>query len=379
LIETAPLTEPEMVRYSRHLLMPEVGLTGQQKLKSSSVLIVGLGGLGNPASAYLAAAGVGRIGLIDRDNIEESNLHRQVLYSEADVGASKVLTAARRLHEVNPLVKVEPHEMTLNSSNALDVLKDYDIVVDATDNFPARYLINDACVLLGKPDVYASIFRFDGQASVFYAKRGPCYRCLFPEPPPPNSVPSCADGGVLGVMPGIIGSIQAAQAISLILGMGEPLIGRLLVFTASDTSFNELRMRKNPRCAVCGPTPTITKLIDYDEFCGVTMGTLDFEVSPASLKREMDEGRNLVLIDVREPFEFQICRIEGAKLIPLSTLQSKIGGFGKDEDIVVYCHAGVRSARAAQMMIDSGFKKARSLRGGISAWAEQVEPGMPRY
>jgi adenylyltransferase/sulfurtransferase len=376
-----PLSAEEMVRYSRHLLLPEVGLEGQRTLKSGSVLIVGIGGLGTPAATYLAAAGVGRIGLVDLDVIEKSNLQRQVLYSESDLGADKVEVAAKRLRAINPNVSVEPRKLTLSSSNALELLKDYDVVIDGTDNFPTRYLLNDACVLLGKPDIYASIFRFDGQASVFYARKGPCYRCLFPEPPPPDAVPSCADGGVLGVLPGIMGSIQAAQAISLLLGTGEPLVGRLLVFSAVDCTFTELHIKKNPQCPVCGVKPTVTKLIDYELFCGLgrNQPSAVRDVTPLELKTEIEEGGHVVLLDVREPFEFNICHLQGAKLVPLGSLPERLGELDSASETVVCCHTGKRSAKAVEMLTAAGFSRVRNLRGGVKAWAEEVDPSMPRY
>jgi len=377
----APLSAEEIVRYSRHLLLPEVGLEGQRALKSGSVLIVGMGGLGTPAATYLAAAGVGRIGLVDLDVIEKSNLQRQVLYSESDLGADKVEVAASRLRAINPNVNVEPLKITLNSSNALGILKDYDVVIDGTDNFPTRYLLNDACVLLNKPDVYASILRFDGQASVFYAREGPCYRCLFPEPPPPGAVPSCAESGVLGVLPGIMGTIQAAQAISLVLRTGEPLIGRLLVFNAIDSTFTELRIKKNPECPICGANPTVKELIDYEQFCGVGRNQQPAaqEVTPRELKAEIGGGRHVVLLDVREPFEFNICHLQGAKLVPLGSLTGRLGELESASEMVVYCHTGKRSARAVEMLTAAGFTRVRNLRGGIKAWAEEVDPTMPRY
>lgn len=356
-------------------------MDGQRVLKAGSVLIVGAGGLGNPAATYLAAAGVGRIGLVDNDVVETSNLQRQTLYSESDVGRSKVDVARVRLRAINPNVTVEPHRLTLDSSNAMDLLKGYDIVIDGTDNFPARYLINDACVLLGKPDVYASVFRFDGQASVFDSRVGPCYRCLFPEPPPPDTVPSCADGGVLGVLPGIMGTIQAAQAINLLLGRGEPLIGRLLLFNATDTSFTELKIRKNPKCPVCGTSPTVTELMDYEQFCGVKKdaATDVHDISPLELKAQIDRGRKIVLLDVREPFEYQICHLDGAKLIPLGVLPQRMSELDSADEIVVYCHVGSRSAEAAEFLMGAGFGKIRNLNGGIRAWAEQVDQKMQRY
>jgi len=344
-------------------------------------LIVGVGGLGTPASAYLAAAGVGRIGLVDNDIVEKSNLQRQILYSESDLGMSKVDVALGRLQRINPNISIEPHNVTLSSSNAMDLLKRYDLVIDGSDNFPTRYLINDACVLLGKPDIYASIFRFDGQASVFHAGEGPCYRCLFPDPPPPDTVPSCADGGVLGVLPGIMGTLQASQAINLILHRGETLVGRLLVFSATDSSFTELRIRKNPQCPVCGPNPTIKELIDYEQFCGVKRNgaSTGHEITAAELEAEMEKGRMPVLLDVREPFEFSICHLDRAKLVPIGMLPEKLSELNSADDIVVYCHVGTRSARAAEFLRAAGFAKVKNLRGGIRAWAEEVDATMPRY
>jgi adenylyltransferase/sulfurtransferase len=370
-----------MVRYSRHLLLPEVGVEGQRILKSHSVLVVGAGGLGTPAATYLAAAGVGRIGIVDNDVIEKSNLQRQFLYGESDIGKSKVDVAVARLRLVNPNVRFEPHKIVLDSTNAMDVLRSYDVIIDGTDNFPTRYLVNDACVLLGKPNVYASIYRFDGQASVFYAKSGPCYRCLFPEPPPPDSVPSCAEGGVLGVLPGIMGSIQAVQAINLLLNSGRTLIGRLLVFSAIDTTFTELKIGKNPECPICGEHPTVKALIDYDQFCGVRReGTAtDREISPVSLKTRMNNGERVVLLDVREPFEYRICHLEDAKLIPTGLLPERLGELNPTDEIVVYCHTGVRSAKAAEFLRAAGFTKVRNLTGGIRAWSEQVDRTVPQY
>ena len=370
----------EFARYSRHLIMPEVGLEGQGKLKSASVLIIGAGGLGTPSSTYLAAAGVGRIGIVDFDVIEKSNLHRQVLYSEKDIGKSKAEIARQRLLEINPNVSVEVHKVRLDSSNALDILGSYDIIMDGTDNFPTRYLVNDACVLLGKPNVYASIFRFEGQASVFYAREGPCYRCLYPEPPPPGLVPSCAEGGVLGVLPGIMGSIQAVEAIDLILGKGRPLIGRLVLFDALDMTFKELKLRKNPNCLVCGPNATVKKLIDYEAFCGVEEGLgAELEVSPKALKELIDDGREMVVLDVREPFEYEIAHLNDAKLIPLAQLAGRVNELDTARPIVVYCHTGQRSAQAVRFLNGLGFKKAKNLKGGIKAWGNEVDPTIQMY
>jgi adenylyltransferase/sulfurtransferase len=375
------LSNDEKARYSRHIVMPEVGMDGQRRLKASSAVVVGAGGLGIPAAVYLAAAGVGRIGIVDNDVVELSNLHRQFLYSETDVGRPKAELLRSRLLSINPNIDVQVHHERLDSSNALRTLESYDVVIDATDNFPTRYLVNDACVLLSKPDVYASVFRFDGQVSVFATNDGPCYRCLYPEPPPPESVQSCAEAGVLGVLTGIIGAIQANQAISMLLGKGAPLTGRLLLFDGIDTSFNELKIKKNPGCPVCGAKPSITKLIDYEAFCGVKTKVAEDEdeITPTGLKTSIDEGEKLLLLDVREPYEYQLCHIEGAKLIPLGQLPLRAKELDRNETIVVYCHTGVRSSYAVQFLKRAGYTKARNLNGGIKAWAEQVDATMPRY
>jgi len=374
------LNQAELERYSRQLVLPEIGRDGQVRLKRSSVVVVGMGGLGIPAAVYLAAAGVGRVAVVDSDKVEKSNLHRQTIYTEADVGRTKARVARERLSQVNPHIVVEDHELKLDSENALEVLGPHDVVLDCTDNFPARYLINDACVLLGKPDVYASIFRFDGQASVFDAKTGPCYRCLFPQPPPPESVQDCAVAGVLGVLPGIMGSIQAVQAMNLLLGRGQSLSGRLMVFNATDLSFTELRVRKDPKCPVCGANPTVTKLIDYDDFCGTrSVAKKVEEIAPRALKQRLDAGERIVLLDVREPYEHAFCNIVGSKLIPLSELEQRLDELNGSDEIVVYCHTGVRSSRAVQLMSSKGFGRARNLTGGILAWAEDVDPAMPKY
>ena len=378
--KTEGLTRAELERYSRQLVLPELGKAGQLRLKRSSVIIVGAGGLGIPSAVYLAAAGVGRIGIVDNDVVERSNLHRQTLYSEEDVGAPKARVAERKLRQVNPHISIRGHETKLDSSNALRVLEEYDVVVDCTDNFPARYLINDACVLLGKPDIYASIFRFDGQASVFDSRKGPCYRCLFPEPPPPDTVQDCAVAGVLGVLPGIMGSIQAAQTINLVAGNGNSLVGRLLLFNATDMAFSEVRIGKNPDCPVCGRRPTITKLIDYEEFCrgGMVKKPVE-EVTVKALKGRLDAGSRIVLLDVREPFEYALCHIEGSLLVPLGELERRVGELGPDDETVVYCHTGVRSARAVDFLKSKGFKKALNLKGGIEAWATEIDSDMVRY
>jgi adenylyltransferase/sulfurtransferase len=375
----AGLSKEEAERYSRQLVLPEIGPDGQRRLKASSAIVVGAGGLGIPASVYLAAAGVGKIGIVDHDTVEKSNLHRQILFSEADVGKKKAGVAGDRLHQVNPHVSVVPFDVKLDSSSALEILEGYDVVLDCTDNFPARYLINDACVLLRKPDVYASVFRFDGQASVFDAQQGPCYRCLFPQPPPPDSVQDCAEAGVLGVLPGIMGSIQAVQAMNLLLGAGRSLAGRLVLFNATDMSFSELRVRKSPSCPVCGSNPTIKKLIDYDEFCGVRKVPLAVdEITPGELKQLLDRGKKVTLLDVREPFEYDFSRLEGSRLIPLGELGRRVNELDKMDDIVVYCHVGNRSATAVEFLAAKGFK-ARNLHGGIRAWADEIDPSMPVY
>lgn len=379
-LEKGRLSQSEVERYSRQLVLPEIGPAGQQKLKASSALVVGAGGLGIPASLYLAAAGVGRIGIVDNDVVERSNLHRQTIYSEADVGKAKAEIAGERLRQVNPHVAVVPHGVRLDSSNAMRLLEGYDVVLDCTDNFPSRYLINDACVMLHKPDVYASIFRFDGQASVFHADQGPCYRCLFPQPPPPDTVQDCAEAGVLGVLPGIMGGIQAAQTINLLVGNGRSLVGRLMLFNASDMSFTELRVGKNAQCPACGIHPSVTKLIDYEEFCGTSRVSANVaEVDAVTLKRLIDSGSGLQLLDVREPYEYELCHIPGAKLVPLDELQRRIGELSRSGETVVYCHVGVKSARAVELLSSMGFKKVRNLMGGIRAWADSVDPSMPLY
>ena len=369
----------ELIRYSRHLIMPEVGLKGQSALRAASVLLVGAGALGTPSAMYLAAAGVGRIGIVDFDVVEKSNLHRQVLYSERDIGRYKTEVAKERLVQINPNVDIELHQVRLESSNAMGILKDYDIILDGADNFPTGYLVNDACVLLDKPNVYASIFRFDGQASVFHAKKGPCYRCLYPEPPPPHLVPSCAEGGVLGVLPGIMGSIQATEAINLILGKGNPLIGRLLLFNALDMKFTEFKLKKNPQCPVCGPNPTVKELIDYEDFCGIREEfNPELEVTAKELKQSI-ESRNVVVLDVREQFEYDIGHIQGSKSIPVGELPQRVNELDTADEIVVYCHGGYKSAQATQLLSRLGFKKVKTLRGGISAWRLEVEPTLPVY
>ena len=377
------LSQQEILRYSRHLIMPEVGMDGQLKLKQAKVLLIGTGGLGAPLGLYLAAAGVGHLGLVDFDVVDFTNLQRQVTFGTKDVGRPKLEAAAERLRDLNPEIEIILHEAKLSSENALDILRDYDIVADGTDNFPTRYLVNDACVLLGKPNVYGSIFRFEGQATVFAVKDGPCYRCLYPEPPPPGLVPSCAEGGVLGVLPGIVGSIQANETIKLILGAGESLKGRLLVFDALRMKFRELRLRKNPDCPVCGAHPTVTKLIDYYEFCGIrgeeAQPTVQVpEIEPRELKQRLDRGDDVFILDVREPHEFQICNLSGY-LIPLGDLPKRAHELDSAREIVAHCRSGKRSAEAVDFLRKAGFRKIWNLKGGILAWSDQVDPSLPKY
>ncbi|MCI0455618.1 MAG: molybdopterin-synthase adenylyltransferase MoeB [Gemmataceae bacterium] len=381
--QAAQLSQDEILRYSRHLIMPEVGLDGQLKLKQAKVLLIGTGGLGAPLGLYLAAAGVGRIGLVDFDKVDFTNLQRQVTFGTRDVGRPKIEAARARLSDLNPEIEIVAHETKLTSDNALDLLRDYDIVVDGTDNFPTRYLVNDACVLLGKPNVYGSIFRFEGQATVFALPDGPCYRCLYPEPPPPGLVPSCAEGGVLGVLPGIVGAIQANETIKLILGSGEPLKGRLLLFDALQMRFRELRLRKNPGCPVCGTHPTVTKLIDYEEFCGIRgeearPAVSVPEMTPVELKAKLDAGEDIFILDVREPHEFQICHLNG-HLIPLGELPRRVHELDSARPIVAHCRSGGRSAKAVDFLQKAGFRKVWNLKGGILAWSDQVDPSVPKY
>ncbi len=383
--EAEELTRDEVQRYSRHLIMPEVGVEGQRKLKAARVLCVGAGGLGAPAAMYLAAAGVGTLGLVDFDVVDASNLHRQIIYGTPDVGKRKLEAARARIAAMNDGVKVVLHELALTSKNALDVLKDYDVILDGTDNFQTRYLVNDACVLLGKPNAYGSIFRFDGQASVFAVKGGPCYRCLYPEPPPPGLVPSCAEGGVLGVLPGVIGIIQATEAIKLILGAGQPLVGRLLLYDALQMRFRELKLRRDPECPICGDHPTIHALIDYDQFCGVvpahtqpTAGGVP-EVTVEELKAKLDRGEDVHVLDVREPNEYQICRIAGSTLIPLGELSNRTAELDRDRELIVHCKMGGRSAKAVALLQERGFTRVRNLTGGILAWIDRVDPSQSKY
>ena len=377
----ATLSPEEYRRYSRHLLLPEVGLEGQKRLKEARVLCVGAGGLGSPLALYLAAAGVGTLGLVDFDVVDDSNLQRQVLHGSGDVGRPKLASAARRVAEINPNVRFVPYETRLSSDNALDILKEFDVVADGTDNFPTRYLVNDACVMLGKPNVYASVFRFEGQASVFAAADGPCYRCLYPEPPPAGLVPSCAEGGVLGVLPGLLGMIQATEVLKLVLGAGRPLVGRLLLVDALAMSFREVKLRRSAECVVCGPNPTITTLIDYESFCGVSRTAPPGvpAISVEDLKRRLDARERLVIVDVREPREVEICALPGSVRIPLGALGRNLDRLSPADEIVVHCKTGVRSARAVELLRASGFQNVWNLEGGIDRWARVVDPSVPRY
>jgi len=375
------LTREELARYNRQMIMSEIGPVGQRKLKSSSAVIVGAGGLGVPAAVHLATAGVGRIALVDWDTVELPNLHRQFLYSAQDVGMSKVDVASERLTKLNPNVEVIPYRMRLDSSNALRVLGGYDVVIDAADNFPTRYLINDACVMLGKPDVYASVLRLEGQTSVFFPPNGPCYRCLYPIPPPPDEVQSCAEAGVLGVVTGIMGGLQAAQAITIMLGRDSTLAGRLLVFDGNDTTFVELKINRDKDCPVCGIDPKEVELIDYQRFCGlgsVSQSELK-EIDAPGLKKSLDSGLDVVLLDVREPHEFEFCHLKGSKLVPLGQLADRLSELDKSRETVVYCHTGVRSARAVEFLRMNGFRSVKNLKGGIKSWSELVDPEMPKY
>jgi adenylyltransferase/sulfurtransferase len=378
------LSNEEIQRYSRHLIMPEVGMEGQIKLKNASVLLIGTGGLGSPSALYLAAAGIGRIGLVDFDVVDHSNLQRQIIHGTKDVGRKKLHSARDRMLDINPYMQIDLFEEALDSSNAMRILKDYDIVLDGTDNFPTRYLTNDACVLLGKPNVYGSIFRFEGQSTVFATADGPCYRCLYPEPPPPGLVPSCAEGGVLGILPGIIGVIQATECVKLILGAGNPLIGRLMLYDALGMKFRELKIRKDPGCPICGPNRTIHELIDYQQFCGIPAAPpppppASGEIDPVEVKQWIDAGRDFVLVDVREPHEYQICKIEKARLIPLGQVPNRLGELEKGAEIVVHCKSGMRSAKAQKAMQEAGFTRVLNMKGGILAWSDKVDPKVPKY
>jgi adenylyltransferase/sulfurtransferase len=378
------LSKEEIQRYSRHLIMPEVGMEGQLKLKQAKVLLVGTGGLGSPMALYLAAAGVGTIGLVDFDVVDFSNLQRQVIHGTKDVGKPKIDSAVETMLDINPHIQVVRHETALRSENALEIIKDYDLVADGTDNFQTRYLVNDACVILKKPNVYGSIFRFEGQATVFAYPGGPCYRCLYPEPPPPGLVPSCAEGGVLGILPGVVGLIQATEVVKLILGAGEPLVGRLMLYDALGMKFRELKLRRNPECPVCGDHPTVTGLIDYDQFCGITPHAaapepIGAEIDAKGLKAMMDSGKKFVLLDVREPHEFQIGRIPGSILIPLGEVPKRLNELDPNVDMVVHCKMGGRSAKAIEFLKTQGFTKLTNLKGGILAWSDQVDPSVPKY
>jgi adenylyltransferase/sulfurtransferase len=380
------LSQQEVARYSRHLIMPEVGVEGQKRLKASAVLLIGAGGLGSPLGLYLAAAGVGRIGLVDFDVVDFSNLQRQVLHGTPDVGRPKLQSAKERLQAINPEVRLDLYETRLTSANALQIFEPYDIIIDGTDNFPTRYLVNDACVLLKKPNIYGSIFRFDGQASVFYPPHGPCYRCLYPEPPPPGEVPSCAEGGVLGILPGLIGCIQATEAVKLILGNGSPLIGRLLLYDALQMRFQEFRVRRNPKCPVCGDHPTVTRLIDYEQFCGVRGQEAPApaaaglgEITVEELKNRLDRHDLLFILDVRNPEEYRICHLPGSTLLPLPELPQRFAELDKDREMVVHCKSGMRSAKAIQFLRQQGFRNLKNLKGGILAWADRIDPTMPKY
>jgi molybdopterin/thiamine biosynthesis adenylyltransferase/rhodanese-related sulfurtransferase len=381
------LSNDEILRYSRHLIMPEVGMEGQQKLKAAQVLCIGAGGLGSPLALYLTAAGVGTLGIVDFDVVDYTNLQRQIIHTTADVGRKKLDSAADKLKAINPFLNLRTFDTKLTSANALELFREFDIVADGTDNFPTRYLVNDACVLTGKPNVYGSIFRFEGQASVFATENGPCYRCLYPEPPPPGLVPSCAEGGVLGILPGLVGVIQATETIKLILGQGDSLVGRLLLVDALGMKFRELKLRKNPDCPVCGTHRTITKLIDYDEFCGIrgveaapttaTGGDLS-EISVEDLKKKLDNKDDIFILDVREPHEYQICNLNGY-LIPLGDLPKRVSELDSSREIVAHCKMGGRSAKAVAFLKQSGFTKVHNLTGGITAWAERVDTKMPKY
>ncbi|HSM71775.1 MAG TPA: molybdopterin-synthase adenylyltransferase MoeB [Anaerolineales bacterium] len=380
------LSRDEILRYSRHLLIPEMGLEGQRKLKASSVLIVGTGGLGSPVALYLAAAGVGRIGLVDYDVVDSSNLQRQVIHGSSTVGELKVESAKAKLLDLNPDIQVDVYNEPYTSENALRIARDYDLILDGTDNFPTRYLTNDVAVFLGKPNVYASIYRFDGQVSVFYAKEGPCYRCLFPEPPPPGLVPSCAEGGVLGVLPGTIGTLQATEGLKMLLGIGEPLIGKLLLYNALDMSFDFVKLKKTPNCRVCGPNADITELIDYEEFCGVPSHDHEedgsagegLDITAPELSERVKKN-HLKLLDVREPHELEISALPNAVNIPLGELAGRLSELDSADEMVIFCKSGTRSARGLELLASAGFKKVKNLKGGINAWANEVDTSLPLY
>jgi sulfur-carrier protein adenylyltransferase/sulfurtransferase len=386
--ELPTLNAEEIKRYSRHLIMPEIGMDGQRRIKAGSVLCIGAGGLGSPAAMYLAAAGVGRIGIVDFDVVDYSNLQRQLLHTTPDVGMSKLQSAKNKINALNPHVQVDTYEEALSSDNAMRLFKGYDVILDGTDNFPTRYLVNDACVLMGIPNAYGSIFRFEGQASVFATKDGPCYRCLYPEPPPPGLVPSCAEGGVLGVLPGVIGVIQATESIKLLTGVGNPLIGRFMIYDALNMKFRELKLRKDPDCPVCGTHPTVTKLIDYDQFCGIVQPAQDHssgatvsatEITPVELKAKLDAGETPLILDVREPNEYQINKIAGSTLIPLGELPRRYQELPKDRQIITQCKMGGRSAKAQDFLKTVGFTNVLNLKGGILEWIDKVDPSQPKY
>ncbi len=384
-LKSVSLSQEEVIRYSRHLIMPEVTIEGQKRLKSARVLLVGTGGLGSPLALYLAAAGVGTLGLVDFDVVDESNLQRQIIHFTSDVGRPKLQSAIEKIRAVNPYVNVIPFETRLTSENALDIMRDFDIIVDGTDNFPTRYLVNDACVLLGKPNVYGSIFRFEGQASVFWAQHGPCYRCLYPEPPPPGLVPSCAEGGVLGILPGLIGLVQATETVKLILGAGEPLIGRLLLLDALTMRWRELKLRKDPNCPVCGENPTVRALIDYAEFCGIRGEETPVQshdlpsITPRELRERLDRGEPIVVLDVREPFELEISRLPEAVHIPMNQVAERVHELSNAHEIVVMCRSGGRSAQITRLLQSMGFQRVKNLTGGINAYAQEVDPNLPVY
>ncbi len=381
--EELMLSTEEVARYSRHLILPEVGMEGQLKLKAARVALVGAGGLGAPLGLYLAAAGIGRIGLIDFDTVDISNLQRQVIHGTRDIGRKKLDSAAEKMQNINPHLRIDKHDAPLTSANALEILREYDIVIDGTDNFPTRYLVNDACVLLKKPNVYGSIFRFEGQATVFAYDDGPCYRCLYPEPPPPGMVPSCAEGGVLGILPGLIGVVQATEAVKIILGKGKTLKGRLLLYDALNMKFRELKLTRDPACPVCGDHPTVTKLIDYQEFCGLrpaqAASSNEGLIDVAGLKEKLDRGDEFLLIDVREPWEYQTARIPGSKLIPLGELPKRLNELDPNADIVAHCKSGGRSQRAVDLLKQNGFHRVRNLTGGILAWSDKIDRSVPKY
>ncbi|MGD1105553.1 MAG: molybdopterin-synthase adenylyltransferase MoeB [Terracidiphilus sp.] len=385
-IHLPELTGADFARYARHLILPEVGMEGQQKLKAARVLCVGAGGLGSPLALYLAAAGIGTLGIVDFDVVDASNLQRQIIHTTNDIGRRKLDSAGEKLAALNPGVKVVKHDTMLSSANALEMIRGYDVVADGTDNFPTRYLVNDACVLLGKPNVYGSVFRFEGQASVFATREGPCYRCLYPEPPPPGTVPSCAEGGVLGILPGLVGVIQATEVIKLILGKGEPLVGRLLLVDALAMRFRELKLKKNPDCPVCGKNPTVTRLIDYQQFCGLapesnqekSMKNGIPQISVQELKQRLDAGEDLMILDVREPYEYQIANI-GGTLIPQNQVPQRLAEIDRNREIVVQCRSGGRSQRIAEFLAGQGYPNVKNLAGGILAWADQIDPKVPKY